>query len=109
MAKRAYIELQLRKARHDFLVENWPPHLQRASKIERKLLELMRHPFYRLWVDREGSIREFHITTTDCALGSPVTPEAQRFLQDNREALIAWVEHTTEINERIARLEAELK
>ena len=99
---REYVEVQLRQARHDFLVENWPPHLQRASKIERQVLALVGHPRYELDKADNGSL----IFRSDLM---DVPNAAIMFVEQNKEALIAWVEHTNQINARIARLTAQLR
>lgn len=99
---REYVEVQLRQARHDFLVENWPPHLQRASKIERKLLELAGDPTYQLKIVRSKDGITYLVTPVQ------MNAAAREWMRKNQDALIAWVEHTNQINARIARLTAQL-
>lgn len=104
---REYVEVKLRQARYDFLVENWPPHLQRASKIERKLLELMPVKDYQIVVDH-GSVGTTVMLATKGRFVNGSHP-VWRYIEQNKEALIAWVEHTDEINARIERLTAQLR
>ena len=95
----------LRKANHDFFVCNWPPRLQDASKRERELLGLMRHPCYRLTVRLDADGAERLIVSPSPGQPSPLTEAAREHIRAHRWDLIAWVKHTEAINKKLREVE----
>lgn len=82
------------KADYEFYVGNWPDRLQAASRVERQLLSLMRHPCYRLAVQTDAQgVERLHVKPSP-GWPSPVTDPANEFIVAHRHDLIAWVKRT---------------